>query len=86
MLLDIDNATSRHFRGCFPLLSGGQRLHYIGASSNSAVSVHYIGANSDSAVITQVKVEREVNVKQDGGQGQETGKGTEDWDDDSTQC
>ena len=63
MLVNIDNATSRHFRGCSPLLSGGQRLHYIGANSNSAVSIHYIGANSDSAVSTQVKVKREVKVK-----------------------
>ena len=63
MLLDIDNATSRHFRGCFPLLSGGQRLHYIGASTGSAVTVHYIGANNDSALSTQVEVKRHVKVK-----------------------
>ena len=65
MLVDIDNATSRHFRGCFPLLSGGQRLHYIGANSNSAFSIHFIGANSDSAVSTQVKGKSKVKVKRE---------------------
>ena len=51
MLVSIDNTTSRHLRGCFPLLSSGLRIHYIGANNNSAVR-------------TQVKVKREANVVQ----------------------
>ena len=59
-----DNATSRHFRGCFPLLCGGERLHYIGANTSTSVTVHYIAANGDSVASTEVlKVNSKVKVK-----------------------
>ena len=55
MLVNIDNTTSRHFRGCFPLLCGGQRIHYIGANSDSAVSTR-----------VKVKVRSEAKVHRSG--------------------